>query len=145
MKRVLYGVFALGLVACAAPGGEAGGAGGSPPARAASASLAGTRWVGVIDASLDRRAQPRLEFVSEGRISGFTGCNMMSGTWRREGGEVRFGSIVATKRMCAGAEGEVEKRFLAVLGAETRARMEGDRLVLSGPGGARFEFVRAGS
>lgn len=138
MKRTLAWICLLGLAACAAPPATTAGRGDG-------GSLAGTRWLGVIDPALDKRAQPRLEFVGEGRVSGFTGCNMMSGTWRMEGGEIRFGSIAATKRMCLGPEGEVEKRLLAALGSDSRARREGGRLVLTGPGGARFEFVPAGN
>lgn len=126
---------AMGVSACVAP---ASGSGGSPPA-----SMAGTRWTGVVDKSLDAASAPRLEFVTEGRVSGYTGCNMLSGTWRQEGGVVRFDAIATTKRMCLGPAGDVEKRLLAALGSETRGRREGGRLVLEGPGGARFEFLEA--
>lgn len=106
-------------------------------------SLSGTRWVGVVDSSTDRRAVPRLEFVREGRISGFTGCNLFSGAWSVEGGEVRFGGVATTKRMCLGPEGEIEKRVLEVLGDKSRVTREGAKLVLVAPGGERFEFTEA--
>ena len=122
---------ALVLAACAAPPPQGG------------ASLVGTRWVGEARAGGDAAALPRLEFISGGRMTGFTGCNMLSGTWRMEGGEVRFGGIATTKRMCLGPEGEVEKRLLAALADNSRVRREGSRLVLSAPGGARFEFLEA--
>ena len=112
------------------------GSAGEPPA------LAGTRWVGVIDAGLDPAMAPRLEFVA-GRVQGYTGCNMMSGSWRVEGGEVRFGAIAATRRMCVGPGGEIEKRVLAALGDASRVRREGERLVIEAPGGARFVFIPA--
>ena len=99
-------VCALGLAACAAPPGP--GATAAPPA-----PLAGTRWIGVVEGGPDARTLPRLEFTAGGRMAGYTGCNMMSGTWSEEGGEARFGPIIATKRFCAGPEGEVEKRVLA--------------------------------
>ena len=134
LARILASACGLGLAACAA---APSGAGGAAP------SLAGTRWVGVVDAATDRRAVPRLEFVREGRVSGFTGCNMLSGTWRTEGAEVRFGPVATTKRLCAGAEGETEKRLLAVLGEKGRATLEGGRLVLSSADGGRFEFREA--
>lgn len=120
----------FGVAACAAPGD--GGA----------ASLAGTRWVGMVEKANDASA-PRLEFVTEGRVSGYTGCNMLSGTWRQEGNDVRFGAIVTTKRGCLGPAGDYEKRLLAAMGENSRARREAGRLVLEGPGGARFEFTEA--
>lgn len=97
----------------------------------------------MVDASADHRAIPRLEFVAGGRLSGYTGCNMLSGSWKMDGDEVRLGALVTTKRMCAGPEGETERRFLATMGEGARGRREGNRLVFTGPGGARFEFREA--
>jgi heat shock protein HslJ len=134
MRRLLEMICAMGLAACAT-------APGSGPA--AAAPLEGTRWVGVVEGSPDPRALPRIEFSAGGRMAGFTGCNMMSGTWTEEGGAVRFGPIIATKRFCAGPEGEFEKRLMAAMGPSARATRSGDRLVLKGPGGATFEFKPA--
>ena len=148
MARPLFAFMLAGLTACAAVP-ESGGSGKPPasPARASvaaapQASLVGTRWVGVNGGS-DARTTPRLEFIDDGRVTGYTGCNMLNGTWRMEGGEVRFGPIATTKRMCAGDEGEMEKRVLAVLVSGSRVSREGSRLVLTAPGGARFEFNQA--
>lgn len=141
LRRSVVSMCLFGLAACAAvPGGPGSGSAGAAPPGAGGASLAGTRWVGQAGADADGRATPRLEFISGGRVTGYTGCNMLSGTWRMEGGEVRFGAVATTKRMCLGPEGEVEKRLLAALGDDARVRREGSRLVLSVPGGARFEF-----
>jgi len=46
-------------------------------------------WLGVIDASVDSRSTPWLEFLAEGRMTGFTGCNLLNGGWKSEGGQVR--------------------------------------------------------
>jgi heat shock protein HslJ len=116
---------------------------GVAPAQAASSSaspsLAGTRWKGVVESGVDEAATPWLEFV-EGRVAGYTGCNMLSGTWRMEGGEIRMGPMATTKRGCAGAGGEVEKRVLSAMGENARITREGARLVAAVPGGERFEF-----
>ncbi|HSJ97889.1 MAG TPA: META domain-containing protein [Myxococcota bacterium] len=129
---------ALFLAACAATPVAPPSAAGAP-----GAGLAGTRWVGVVEPAADPRTLPRLEFVGEGRVTGYTGCNMLSGSWRMEGGEARLGPLATTKRMCLGPEGEVEQRFLRALGEGSRGRREGERLVFTGAGGARFEFARA--
>lgn len=99
--------------------------------------MEGTRWAAPEG---DESKRPRLEFLAGGRVSGYTGCNMLNGTWRMEGDTVRFGALATTKRMCVGPEGDIEKRVLAALGSETVGRREGDRLVLSAPGGASFEM-----
>lgn len=140
LGRSLLSMCLLGVSACSvAP--ASGSAGGGAAASGPPTSLAGTRWVGA-QAGADAASVPRLEFVAEGRISGYTGCNMLSGTWRMEGGEVRFGAIATTKRMCMGPGGEVEKRLLAALEGDPRARREGAKLVV-GTAGARFEFTEA--
>src|SRR5207248_9176544 len=69
----------------AADATAAGAASASAPG-----SLAGTRWRGVVESEVDEASTPWLEFV-EGRVAGYTGCNMLSGTWRTEGGEVPGG------------------------------------------------------
>ena len=104
-------------------------------------TLVGSRWVGVASGDVDARSLPRLEFVTPDRVAGYTGCNMFSGGWRVEGGEVRVGPLASTKRACIGAGGEMEQRVVAALAG--RVRREGERLVLTAPDGARYEFTPA--
>ncbi len=136
MLRGLLYLCALGLGACAAVPTEGGAA-------STDASLAGSRWIGVVAPDTDPRALPRLEFVREGRLSGFTGCNMFSGVWKMEGDAVRVGALAMTKRLCLGPAGEIEKRFLAAVGEGARGTREGERLVFTGASGGRFEFKEA--
>ena len=68
---------------------------------------------------------------------------MMSGSWREEGGEARFGPIISTKRFCVGPGGEAEKRLMAALAPGARGVRQGERLVITAPSGARFEFSPA--
>jgi heat shock protein HslJ len=155
---------ALGLSACAVAPGEGAPSsnppasatpaastaapGASAPAVAAAAaspagSLVGTRWTGVVEATPDPRMLPRLEFAGQGRVFGFTGCNMLSGAWRMEGDEIRIGPLVTTKRGCIGPAGDLERRVLAAMGENARVTREGRKLVLIGADGARFEFEEA--
>jgi heat shock protein HslJ len=145
IARALLWMCAAGMSACAAPSNPDGASAGAAPASAAAApaTLAGTRWVGVIDASLDKRHAPWLEFIREGRLSGFTGCNMLSGGWRMEGGQIRVGPLVTTKRGCLGPEGEIERRVLAALNEQSRVTRDGAKLVFLGSSGERFEFLEA--
>jgi heat shock protein HslJ len=105
--------------------------------------MVGTRWKGVAQPGTDERYLPWLEFVVEGRLSGFTGCNLLHGAWKNEGGQVRLGPLVTTKRACAGAGGDFEQRVLAVLTDKARVTREGPRLVFVAPDGQRIEFVEA--
>ena len=97
----------------------------------------GTRWMA---GEGNESQRPRLELLAGGRVSGYTGCNMLSGTWRMEGENIRFGALATTKRMCLGPEAEVEKRLLAAFSQESTGRRDGTRLVVTAPGGASFEF-----
>ena len=137
MRSSSVAACAVLLAGCAAP------AAAPHVSDAREASLVGTHWIGVVDASVDRNAVPRIDFVTEGRLSGYTGCNMLSGAWAREGSAVRLSGVVTTKRMCLGAGDEVEKRVLAAVSGESRLTREGDNLVFTAPSGARFEFKPA--
>ena len=68
---------ALGLAACATATTPPAGATAPAvrPATLVAESLVGTRWVGVVAGNPDPRTLPRLEFVREGRLTGFTGCH----------------------------------------------------------------------
>ena len=105
--------------------------------------LAGTRWVGAASKQDDGHGTPRLELAAGGELHGYTGCNMLSGRWSEANGEVRFSALVVTKRFCPGPEGDVEKRLLAALSNESRATRRADKLVVTSPQGATFEFTAA--
>jgi heat shock protein HslJ len=144
MGRLFTTMGALGLAACASqPATQVAHAAATAAATAPAAALplAGTRWIGVVEGTPDPRTLPRLEFINATRITGFTGCNLLSGAWHMEGAEVRVGPIAMTKRACAGAEGEVERRVVAAFGG--RVAREGERLVFIAPTGERFEFTPA--
>jgi heat shock protein HslJ len=115
---------------------------GAPVAIQPIGSLAATRWIGVVDPGTPEGNVPRLELVAEGRLAGYTGCNLMNGSWSVREGEGRIGPLVTTKRACAGPESEVEKRLVAAF-AEGRLVREGNKLVAIGKGGERFEFIPA--
>ncbi len=135
--RIVSAMGLLLLSACAtAPGPSASAA--SPPQGA----LAGTKWVAAPGDSSDPRQVARLEFLREGRITGYTGCNMLSGSWVAEGGAIRLGPVITTKRACVGPENEVERRLLAAMSEKTRVVREQGKLVFVSDG-ARFEFVEA--
>jgi heat shock protein HslJ len=109
------------------------------------ASVAGKHWVARMPEVEDAKQRPRLEFVRDGRLAGYTGCNMIAGKWRLEGSEIRLDALAATKRACLGPGGEVEKRFLAAVNASSRVSLEGAALVVQGSGGERLAFIESPS
>jgi len=129
-KAARWSVWIIGLAAgaCAA----------QPPLEA---SVAGKRWVARMPEVVDASQRPRLEFVRDGRLAGYTGCNMLAGKWRVEGGTIRLEALAATKRGCMGPAGDVEKRFLASVNGTSRVSLEGTALVGEGQGGERIAFA----
>ena len=114
-------------------------------ALAPEAQVAGKQWVAEARDIDDAKQRPRLEFVRDGRLTGYTGCNRLSGAWRVEDGAIRFGALATTKRACLGPAGDAEKRVLAALGERSRVSVERGKLVVQGAGGERIEFVEAPS
>jgi heat shock protein HslJ len=101
----------------------------------------GKRWVARMPEVEDAKQRPRLEFVSDGRLSGYSGCNAIAGRWRVEGGAIRLEALTATKRGCLGPAGDLERRFLAAVNVSSRVSLEGTTLVVQGPGGERIAFA----
>jgi heat shock protein HslJ len=134
-RAPLPALVALGIAACAAPPG---------PEPVAPKAIVGSRWVGVVGGNPDPNSLPRVEFVTETRLTGFTGCNAMNGTWKLEGGVVRLGPIATTKRACAGPGDLIERRVTAAM-TDGRIFREGANLVFIGATNERFVFAPAGN
>ena len=105
--------------------------------------LFGTYWRAVqIDGqAVTRRAgtrEPHIVLKREGsRISGFAGCNSLSGTFEQDGGGLRFGDKLAMTRMACVGEGDaLEAAFTKALVSTASWRIVGDRLELRDAQGA---------
>lgn len=100
-------------------------------------ALAGTEWVveeiagrGVID---DARAT--LVFGPD-RLSGNTSCNRYFADYQVDGPKLRIGNAGTTRRACAPAVMDQERRLLDMFSRVEGYRIEGSMLVLSTPTGA---------
>lgn len=119
----------LALAACTPPpAAHSGGAG---------ASLAGTAWQlaelnGQPAMAVPGAAAPTLSFGAEdGRASGNGGCNQFGGPYTQEGGSLRFGPLVSTRRACVNEAGNAQETgYLRALETTTRFWTSGDLLVL---------------
>lgn len=106
LRSVRASLLALALCACATA---------QPPATVTGAQLAGTSWRQT-DPATPAAQTPTIAFGADGRASGFAGCNQwFASVSSTEGGNLRFGAIGATRRMCEPAAMEVERAFLAGL------------------------------
>ncbi len=78
--------------------------------------------------------QTTLAFDGEGRASGSGGCNRFTGSYTFTDGELVFGPLAGTKKMCPEAVMDQEDRFMQALGAAGRVEMDGSFLLISSEG-----------
>lgn len=117
---------------------------------AVNAPLVGPTWrlAGLADNATARSAlaspSATLIFSPDGRLSGTTGCNDVSGIYTTSGNTLSIGPLAATERACLdpGATAQ-EQEMLAALGAAATYEIRGDRLTMTDSSGTRtVEFVR---
>ena len=103
-------------------------------------SLPGTGW--VVPGAANPNAAARLEFSATGRVTGFTGCNMLSGSYTYDGDRLEV-VAATTKRACFGAGNELEAKLLGILSGRPRAAIVGNKLILTTPDGKAIELEKS--
>jgi heat shock protein HslJ len=93
-----------------------------------------TRWElieleGQPLAEVPGQAQPYIQFQPDGRLVGFTGCNQMMGSYRRDGSGLTISQLAATRRACPGSA-VLELLFSDALNGTRRWHLLGDMLEL---------------
>jgi putative lipoprotein len=99
-------------------------------------SLVETRWVaiellGKPVAPQTTAREPYLVFAPDGRVTGFDGCNRLTGTYTLAGDRVTLGQMAGTQMACLNPPG-TERPFRNALAAATRVTLAGERLELFG-------------
>jgi heat shock protein HslJ len=97
-------------------------------------SLVGTSWsvVSIDGAPTLQDGPPTMVFAPDG-VSGTTGCNTYSGTFRTDGEAMTISAGAMTEMACDGPRGDQEARFIAALpGIERWQLREDGSLELSG-------------
>jgi len=137
-KLTIMGEKGVGFVAVPAASAE------TPPADPA--LLQGAAWIvedinrgGVIDNS-----RLTLIFGADGRVSGSTGCNGLSGTYSVSGKKLTLSPLAMTRRAClAPALSMQEAKYTGALNGELTWSITGDgALELTGDGGRRVLLRR---
>ncbi|MFZ5505959.1 MAG: META domain-containing protein [Pseudomonadota bacterium] len=78
-----------------------------------------------------------IEFLPEGRMAGRAGCNRYTGSWARQGHDLRFGRIAATRMACAGAAMDIENRLFEMLDKVVRQDRPDERTLIMVTGDGR--------
>src|SRR5262245_55160894 len=116
-----------------------------PPVRQ-TAMLEGTTWQltslpgrpAADLAALPRRPSLRLE---GGRVTGFAGCNVMTGTYTIKGTSVTM-NAARTLMACEEPGSSIERAFMEALKGPLSHAAKADRLTLTTASGAVLEFER---
>ncbi len=131
-------------MATACSGGSSDGS--STTTTRAGVALVGTNWELTDAASLGvplSGVTVTARFDS-GRVSGDSGCNSYSASYRTSGDQLTISSsIAATQRACEPVPTAVEQQYLARLPKTTSYAIRGDQLTLSGSGGSALLVYRA--
>jgi heat shock protein HslJ len=108
-------VLCLFIVACSAGPGDSASDGRGD------AGLANTSWTvtSLAGAPTVGPARPTMTFSADGRVSGNSGCNQYSGTYRTDGSSLSITNVASTMMMCAGPGADVEALFLKGLNSAT--------------------------
>lgn len=75
------------------------------------------------------RSQARLDFGSDGALTGHTSCNTLSGRYVLDGDRLQVGPVVTTRRACGPLAMEQEDRILTALENARTARVRPDGLL----------------
>jgi heat shock protein HslJ len=117
----------LALAACAAQPPPA-----APPRPVTVQDLLGTEWMaediggaGVVDGS-----HSTLHFTAATLVDGDTGCNRFSGPLAEDGATIHIGPLATTRRACAPALMDQERRYLMALAGVTGMKRENGLLIL---------------
>lgn len=119
-------------------------AGCAQPALSPPAPLSGTYWRAAEIEGVPYRApvgarEAHLRFAAD-RVSGFTGCNSLTGGFERDGDRLRFKPLAMTRMACLPA-GDLEARFVSAVNATTSHRVSGGTLeLLDAAGKARMRL-----
>lgn len=70
---------------------------------------------------------PSLNFLDEGKLSGFSGCNNFNGSFALEGTDISLDPGAMTRKACPGSG---EQDFISALGKVSNLKVDKDKLTL---------------
>lgn len=94
--------------------------------------LLGTEWLAedIGGAGVTDNSHSTLHFAAATQVDGDTGCNRFSGPLAADGDTIRIGPLASTRRACAPALMDQERRYLAALARASAWKRDNDLLIL---------------
>ncbi|HSN54950.1 MAG TPA: META domain-containing protein [Candidatus Sulfomarinibacteraceae bacterium] len=81
--------------------------------------------------------------LADGRVTGFSGCNQLTGSYTLDGGTLVLGQLAGTMMACPEPAWSIEDQFLRAFTGTMRVAVEGDHLALvPESGGDTLHFER---
>jgi putative lipoprotein len=80
-------------------------------AHAATLELAGSEWGFAGETA---KSAPFVQFRSDGKVGGHSGCNRFTGTYTQKDDELTIGPLASTRMACQPEVMEREQKFLAL-------------------------------
>jgi heat shock protein HslJ len=95
-------------------------------------NLIGSEWLAedIDGAGVAGNSHSTLHFAAADHVDGDTGCNRFMGPLAAEGQSIRIGPLATTRRACAPALMDQERRYLVALARGSGLRLDGALLVL---------------
>lgn len=111
------------------------------------ASLEGSSWrlvslPGHASTALAALKHPISLRFEAGRVTGFTGCNTVTGTYTLKGNAITFGRLASTMMACPEPASSVERALTQALQGTLSHAVTPKRLSLTAPSGAMLDFER---
>jgi heat shock protein HslJ len=95
-------------------------------------NLAGTEWGFPREVG---KAAWFIQFRSEGKVVGSTGCNRFNGSYSQDGYALTIGTLATTRRACLSDAMKREQQFLVILEKVRRAEANHSTLTLKDTNG----------
>jgi len=97
---------------------------------------------GQLPATLETLKQPANVQFDSGRVTGFNGCNRLSGSYTLSGNSLQLGSLAATSMACIEPASTIESTFNRMFTGTLSYAVTGNRLNLATAAGTVLGFVR---
>lgn len=133
MRRYMKGMaVVLALLALAVTAGCGAHEEPAPPTGESLRSvMVGKKWtVGNLFARDVVGEDLTMEFLSDGTVKAFGGCNELTGTYSLDGDALSFGPMTSTEKSCGPALDEQEFSFKTFLQMVERVSVDGEDLLL---------------
>jgi heat shock protein HslJ len=109
--------------------------------------LEGASWrlvslPGQLPATLQTLQQPAIVRFDSGKVSGFNGCNTLSGSYTLNGNRVQLGTLAVTSKACIEPAATIENTFNKMFSGTLSYMIAGNRLNLATASGTVLGFER---